>query len=73
VLRIDDRVLVEQYHYGKVPSGTGSILGKDMPLFEYSEFPEPLYEDDSDPLRQPFTLIVNHLWYVSERATTVPV
>lgn len=64
VLRIDDRVLVEQYHYGKiVPEETPAILGKDMPLFEYWASTPELYKSKSDPLRMPFGLLVDHFEY----------
>lgn len=71
VLRIDDKVLAEQYHYGKVARQTRSILGKEMPLFEYREQPSPLYESDSDPLRRPFDLLIDHFQYALARARRV--
>jgi hypothetical protein len=73
LLRIDDRMLVEQYHYGKIAPQTRSILGKDMPLFEYRRSSARLYEDESDPLRRPFDLLVNHLEYAQARARRVDV
>jgi hypothetical protein len=51
MLRVDDTVLVEQYHYGKVedPKHTpGTSLGKDMPLFEFAREPAEIYKLDPD-------------------------
>jgi len=61
VLRVDERVLVEQYHYGKVSRGRVAILGSEMPLVEYRRCPTHLYETSSDPLRRPYDLLVDHL------------
>lgn len=70
VLRIDDRILIEQYHYGKSEEkNTRSILGKDMPLFEYCKSSSLICE--SDPLRSPFDLIENHLDFVSAQSKVV--
>lgn len=68
ILRVDDRVLVEQYHYGKIVRETRAILGKDMPLVEYSEAPSQLYKDESNPLRRPFGLLVDHFNYALAQA-----
>lgn len=74
VLRIDDRILVEQYHYGKIAAPqTRAILGKDMPLVEYSQKPSELYIDDSDPSRRPFDLLVDHLMFVLAQASMLKV
>jgi len=74
VLRIDDRVLVEQYHYGKVAAPkTRAILGKDMPLIEYAEETSRLYVVESDPLRRPFALLVDHLTYALSHARILEV
>jgi hypothetical protein len=74
-LLADHRVMIEQYHYGKiVPDATRLILGKDMPLFEYIDWTHPdltefelgglaLYAHD--PLRMPYVLIRDHLDYVA--------
>lgn len=64
ILIIDDNVLVEQYHYGKIAKHTRAILGKDMPLIEYYRMPHKLYKKQSDPLRRPFDLLVNHYDFV---------
>lgn len=75
VLRVDDVVLVEQYHYGKdipsdaVVSGTPVILGKDMPLIEYRRNASKLY----GPVlhRSPFALIVDHLDFVFQHSAII--
>jgi hypothetical protein len=73
ILRVDDRVLVEQYHYGKIVRQTRAILGKDMPLFEYCETPSTLYREESDPLRRPFGLLVDHFQYAMAQARRLEV
>jgi hypothetical protein len=72
-LRIDDHVLVEQYHYGKLTQGTRAILGKDMPLVEYCDATNPLYRDGSSSVRQPFGLLVNHLEFVLAQSEHIPI
>ncbi len=67
LLIADDSALVEQYHYGKsLPTGDGGgspvILGKDTPLIEYADRPSELFE--SDPLRRPFRLLLDHFNFV---------
>ena len=70
LLKIDDHMLAEQYHYGKVaPRGTRDILGKDMPLFEYAKEPEELYKRSSNPLRMPYGLLDDHLKFVLAQAS----
>jgi len=64
ILRIDDNVLIEQYHYGKIAKHTRAILGKDMPLTEYCKTPHKLYVGQSNPLRRPFDLLVDHFDFV---------
>jgi hypothetical protein len=72
VIRIDDRVLVEQYHYGKiVREDTPAILGKDMPLIECCENSSELYADKSDPLRRPFSLLANHFEFALAQSNPV--
>ncbi len=73
VVRIDDHILVEQYHYGKIAADTRAILGKDMPLVEYGLSPSSLYVDESDPLRRPFGLLEDHLRYALAQARSVDV
>jgi hypothetical protein len=72
-LRIDDRVLVEQYHYGKGVNSGRAILGKDMPTLEYEQNVSPLYKELVDPLRNPFELLVDHLNFVIAESTSEPV
>jgi len=68
ILRVDESVLVEQYHYGKIiPSqslGGRAILGKDMPIIEYGNQPSDLYQEI--PLRHPFSLLENHFEFAWE-------
>jgi hypothetical protein len=71
VLRAGNQILTEQYHYGKIAGGTHAILGKDMPLFEYSKSPSKLYARRSDPLRRPFDLLVDHLDYAFRQSENV--
>lgn len=72
LLMVDESVLVEQYHFGKLlpeehRGGFPVVLGKDMPLIEYSETPSGLFK--SDPLRNPFKLLENHFRFVFERCS----
>lgn len=68
MLRVDDTVLIEQYHYGKIVPAPyrGSapvILGKDMPIFEYAASGSRLYDEEMDEamkLRNPFGLLEDH-------------
>lgn len=67
ILRVDDTVLVEQYHFGKlVPEEdkghVPSILGKDMPILEYSSSVSSLY--DNIPLWNSFRLFEDHFAFV---------
>lgn len=76
MLRVDDTVLVEQYHYGKLvpPDQLGrsqAILGKDMPLFEFIKNPSSLYEPV--PLKSPFGLLEDHFRFAFEHAIPVDV
>ncbi len=74
MLRVDDTVLAEQYHYGKVvPRGqreAPAILGKDMPLIEYRQTGSSLY--DPINLRSPFELLNNHFEFTFANAEIVP-
>lgn len=60
LLRVDGTVLVEQYHYGKLPDdgadGSGK-LGREVPLVEYSAEPSPIYDLTH---KQPYELFLNH-------------
>lgn len=76
MLRADDSVLVEQYHYGKVVPGQRpgrrAILGKDMPVIEFTDEPpdRTLYPEMTPNewrntlLRRPFSLLKNHFEFV---------
>ena len=78
-LRVDDSMLVEQYHYGKVaPQGRHAVLGKDMPVIEfvnkspdrdvYKSLPPARWEELS--LRRPFRLLEDHFefaWTLAEK------
>lgn len=73
MLLVDDRVLVEQYHYGKVSDGTERfpvILGKQMPLIEYGPGYGDLYEQD--PMRSPAKLLEDHFLFVFNRCSRPP-
>lgn len=66
MLMVDNSVLVEQYHYGKVgPSAGSAILGKDMALFEYASTATDLY-DINKPL-QTYQLMENHFNFVFDK------
>lgn len=72
ILIVDDRVLVEQYHFGKaVPpesrvedQETPPILGKDMALVEYARTSSALVEVDES--RHPCDLLEDHFRFVWE-------
>jgi len=73
MLLVDDRVLVEQYHYGKTSEGTQRfpvILGKQMPLVEYGRQDDDLYEHDQ--LRSPARLLEDHFLFVFNRCSRLP-
>jgi hypothetical protein len=73
MLLADDRVLVEQYHYGKVSDGTERfpvILGKQMPLIEYGAADGDLYKQD--PMRNPVKLLEDHFLFVFNRCSRLP-
>lgn len=75
MLRVDDSVLVEQYHYGKVvPEGqkdAPAILGKDMPLIEYQRVGSALY--DPIELRNPVSLLSDHFEFAFARAAEITI
>lgn len=73
LLRVDGSIMVEQYHYGKLPGdryGARVVLGKDLPLLEYVSDPEPIYEETG---KLPYQLLTNHLDFVFERAKALPI
>ena len=72
MLMVDDSVLVEQYHYGKVGPLVGTkILGTDMARYEYAREPRDLYDTDK-PL-QTYQLWESHFDFVfNECAQEIP-
>lgn len=59
ILLVDDAAMVEQYHYGKILRDTSStLLGKDMPLVEYSSTLSPVFERAN--ATTPFRLLQDH-------------
>lgn len=70
MIRIDDSVLVEQYHYGKhLPDNRRNalILGKEMPLIEYGEsFPSGFAPNPAE--RMPFNLMIDHFGFCFRNA-----
>ena len=75
MLRVDDSVLVEQYHYGKVvpddQKDAPAILGKDMPLIEYQGVGSALY--DPIELRNPVILLNDHYEFAFARAKEITI
>ena len=74
VLIVDDHVLVEQYHFGKLQRQNqyDNILGKEMPLVEYVKDAESIFNKGTDGQgpeyqhRDPYRLIEDHLKFVLE-------
>jgi hypothetical protein len=74
MLLVDENVLVEQYHYGTMAPRTATgghplILGKDMPLLEFSGGPVDRFGDKifrGHPLRIPYELMRSHFDFVFE-------
>jgi hypothetical protein len=70
ILRVDDVVLFEPYHYGKInPTGDAPTLGRDMPLFEFHEHDSRLYEEVVG--RRPFGLLKDHFEFAFKNAAPV--
>lgn len=73
LLRVDDRMLVEQYHYGtllRAPSRAQIVLGKEFPLVEYLQTPTDLYS----PLNKlPFPLLESHFQFAFEMSKKLDV
>jgi hypothetical protein len=65
MLIVDDRALVEQYHFGKV-SGTHAPLQltEEMPLIE---FRRPSSESTASATPNPFTILEDHFTFVFEQ------
>jgi hypothetical protein len=73
LLRVDDAVLIEQYHYGKLPDdfhGARVILGKDLPLVEYRKEPASVFEHTK---KLPFSLLESHFDFALQEAKLFPV
>jgi hypothetical protein len=73
LLRVDDAVLIEQYHYGKLPDdfhGARVILGKDLPLVEYRKEPASVFEHTK---KLPFSLLESHFEFALQEAELFPV
>jgi hypothetical protein len=77
LLKVDENVVVEQYHYGKAQREGHSemnvaILGKEMPVFEFKKGSDDLYEtSDEVRQRQPFLLLQDHFLFAFENAKDV--
>jgi len=74
MLRVDDTILVEQYHYGNfIPDEdlghVPVILGKDMPVIEYSALMSSIHDDIQ--LRSPFRLLKDHFAFVFKHAKQI--
>jgi hypothetical protein len=73
LLIVDDAALVEQYHYGKIPregytpNTYSPVLGKDMPLVEYSAMSPRLFS--RDPLKDPYRLLRDHFEFVFDHCS----
>lgn len=73
VLIVDDRVFVEQYHFGKKirPATRRTLLGKDMPLIEYTAHQQYLSDEDKrngESSASPYHQIVDHFNFVFDTA-----
>lgn len=74
IFRVDDSVLVEQYHYGKhfVPGpGAPAILGKDMPVIEFNSAPPDSELFPQIDNRSPFRLLSDHFGFAWELAEEI--
>lgn len=77
ILRVDDRVLVEQYHYGKAthsdqPQMDVAILGKEMPVLEFTSATDDLFDDSPEVQeRKPFRLLEDHFRFAFANASDV--
>jgi len=73
LLRVDNTVLIEQYHYGKLPDelhGARITLGKDFPLIEYHKVPSEIFEQTK---KTPFALLESHFEFAFSEAERLPV
>jgi hypothetical protein len=74
ILMTDEYVMIEQYHYGKInPEDIASplILGKDMPLVEYSRMTPGIFEGERVVIRDPYRLIEDHFKFAFEHGQPV--
>jgi len=74
LLRVDDSILIEQYHYGKILGSETSILGKEMPVIEFTKgTPDSkLYpEYPTENRREPFRLLDDHFTFAWELASEI--
>jgi len=64
LLLVDDRVLVEQYHYGEESRRHRSPLelAEEMPLVEYEMTPSDLFRNDAKA--RPFSVLENHFNFI---------
>jgi hypothetical protein len=73
LLRVADTVLVEQYHYGKLPD-SGNVgrltLGKEFPLMEYYQAPRSVFPTIP---KTPFALLENHFEFALRQASSLPI
>jgi hypothetical protein len=68
LLGVNRRILVEQYHYGKLyqtNSTAGVVLGKEFPLVEYERVPSNLYKQLD---KVPFALLEDHFGFALKMA-----
>jgi hypothetical protein len=73
LLRVDEHMFVEQYHYGKLSDdqhGARTILGKDQPLVEYGRLPHDIFEQMR---KTPFALLESHFEFALKEAELLPV
>lgn len=72
MLFADDIVMVEQYHYGKIPlkdadESDSRILGGDVPVFEYSK--KSYSKKENDELKYPYRIFEDHYKFVFNNFT----
>ncbi len=71
LLRVDDSVFVEQYHYGKMRDPqVKAILGKEMPVLEFANRSPVLYRDRMS-LRRPAALLADHFEFAWDSALVI--
>jgi hypothetical protein len=73
LLRADDQVLIEQYHYGKLPDDQlydRGKLGKEVPLVEYAAEPSGIFDLTN---KTPFELFASHFDFALQESVLLPV